>query len=209
MKKKKQRDSHQGAEGVIEPVVQREPLHHFKKRGVVKATGVSGDKFIHAMFLSSVSVYPAKRHREKHTVQRRGHRWDTGRQQIIRTKQEPTGGFMATSKGKLWTLTAYIVNLHCVGQRKEFFCIGWLKIYITEGKLKGTVASTVCAYMQLGMSHSLLFCRRNRSSKIQKVFEEVLLDSYRCILLDVFNRFCHSQWLSLRSWQILRCVLVK
>lgn len=41
-------------------MVQRESLHHLKKRGVVKATGVSGDKFIHAMFLSSVSVYPAK-----------------------------------------------------------------------------------------------------------------------------------------------------
>lgn len=40
-------------------MVQRESLHHLKKRGVVKATGVSGDKFIHAMFLSSVSVYPA------------------------------------------------------------------------------------------------------------------------------------------------------
>lgn len=40
-------------------MVQREPLHHLKKRGVVKATGVSGDKLIHAMFLSSVSVYPA------------------------------------------------------------------------------------------------------------------------------------------------------
>lgn len=48
--------THQAAEGVVEPVVQREPLHHLKKRGVVKATGVSGDKFIHAMFLSSVSV---------------------------------------------------------------------------------------------------------------------------------------------------------
>lgn len=48
--------TYQAAEGVVEPVVQREPLHHLKKRGVVKATGVSGDKFIHAMFLSSVSV---------------------------------------------------------------------------------------------------------------------------------------------------------
>lgn len=54
-----ERDTHQAAEGVIEPVVQRESLHHLKKRGVVKATGVSGDKLIHAMFLSSVSVYPA------------------------------------------------------------------------------------------------------------------------------------------------------
>lgn len=54
-----QRVTHQAAEGVIEPVVQRESLHHLKKRGVVKATGVSGDKLIHAMFLSSVSVYPA------------------------------------------------------------------------------------------------------------------------------------------------------
>lgn len=54
-----QRDTHQAAEGVIEPVVQCESLHHLKKRGVVKATGVSGDKLIHAMFLSSVSVYPA------------------------------------------------------------------------------------------------------------------------------------------------------
>lgn len=53
------RDTHQAAEGVIKPVVQRESLHHLKKRGVVKATGVSGDKLIHAMFLSSVSVYPA------------------------------------------------------------------------------------------------------------------------------------------------------
>lgn len=53
------RVTHQAAEGVIEPVVQRESLHHLKKRGVVKATGVSGDKLIHAMFLSSVSVYPA------------------------------------------------------------------------------------------------------------------------------------------------------
>lgn len=51
--------THQAAEGVIEPVVQRESLHHLKKRGVVKATGVSGDKLIHAMFLSSVSIYPA------------------------------------------------------------------------------------------------------------------------------------------------------
>ncbi len=51
--------THQAAEGVTEPVVQRESLHHLKKRGVVKATGVSGDKLIHAMFLSSVSVYPA------------------------------------------------------------------------------------------------------------------------------------------------------
>lgn len=48
--------THQAAEGVVEPVVQRESLHHLKKRGVVKATGVSGDKFIHAMFLSSVGV---------------------------------------------------------------------------------------------------------------------------------------------------------
>lgn len=54
-----QNATHQATEGVIEPVVQREPLHHLKKRGVVKATGVSGDKFIHAMFLSSVSVYQA------------------------------------------------------------------------------------------------------------------------------------------------------
>lgn len=54
-----QRVTHQAAEGVTEPVVQRESLHHLKKRGVVKATGVSGDKLIHAMFLSSVSVYPA------------------------------------------------------------------------------------------------------------------------------------------------------
>lgn len=54
-----QNTTHQATEGVIEPVVQREPLHHLKKRGVVKATGVSGDKFIHAMFLSSVSVYQA------------------------------------------------------------------------------------------------------------------------------------------------------
>lgn len=54
-----QKTTYQAAEGVIEPVVQREPLHHLKKRGVVKATGVSGDKFIHAMFLSSVSVYRA------------------------------------------------------------------------------------------------------------------------------------------------------
>lgn len=54
-----QNTTYQTAEGIIEPVVQREPLHHLKKRGVVKATGVSGDKFIHAMFLSSVSVYRA------------------------------------------------------------------------------------------------------------------------------------------------------
>lgn len=51
--------SYQAAEGVIEPVIQCEPLHHLKKGGVVKATGVSGDKLIHAMFLSSVSIYPA------------------------------------------------------------------------------------------------------------------------------------------------------
>lgn len=48
--------THQAAEGVVEPVVQREPLHHLKERCVVKATGVSGDKLIHAMFLSSVGV---------------------------------------------------------------------------------------------------------------------------------------------------------
>lgn len=53
------RGAHQAAEGVVEPVVQGEPLHHLKKRGVVKATGVSRDKLIHAMFLSSVSIYPA------------------------------------------------------------------------------------------------------------------------------------------------------
>lgn len=57
--------THQAAEGVVEPVVQCEPLHHLKKRGVVKATGVSGDKFIHAMFLSSVSIYPANGRGEK------------------------------------------------------------------------------------------------------------------------------------------------
>ena len=60
-----QRVTHQAAEGVIEPVVQCESLHHLKKRGVVKATGVSGDKLIHAMFLSSVSVYPANGTRER------------------------------------------------------------------------------------------------------------------------------------------------
>lgn len=49
-------DTHQAAEGVIEPVVQREPLDDLKQGGVVKATGVSRDKLIHAMFLSSVCV---------------------------------------------------------------------------------------------------------------------------------------------------------
>lgn len=53
------RDAHQAAERVVEPVVQCESLHHLKQRGVVKATGVSGDKLIHAVFLSSVCVCPA------------------------------------------------------------------------------------------------------------------------------------------------------
>lgn len=48
--------THQTAEGVIEPVVQREPLDDLKQGGVVKATGVSRDKLIHAVFLSSVCV---------------------------------------------------------------------------------------------------------------------------------------------------------
>lgn len=52
-------DTHQAAEGVIKPVIQCESLHHLKKRGVVKATRISGDKLIHAMFLSSVSIYPS------------------------------------------------------------------------------------------------------------------------------------------------------
>ena len=57
------RVTYQAAEGVIEPVVQGQSLHHLKQRGVVKATRVSRDKLIHAVFLSSVCVCSSRRHR--------------------------------------------------------------------------------------------------------------------------------------------------
>lgn len=88
--------TYQAAEGITEPVVQREPLHHLKKRGVVKATGVSGDKFIHAMFLSSVSVYRANG--------TGGRTWfkgdDISKVNVSLQCNTKTPFFLATSKGK-------------------------------------------------------------------------------------------------------------
>jgi len=37
-------------------VIQSKALHHLKEGSVVKVTGVGRDKFIHAMFLSSICV---------------------------------------------------------------------------------------------------------------------------------------------------------
>lgn len=99
-----QRVTHQAAEGIIEPVVQRESLHHLKQRGVVKATGVSGDKLIHAMFLSSVSVYPANGTGER--TRFRGEEISEAKAASLHHNTETQGSFFnfisfATSKGKL------------------------------------------------------------------------------------------------------------
>jgi len=47
---------HQTGVGVVESVVQGEPLHQLKQGGVVKAAGVGRNEVIHAMLLRPVCV---------------------------------------------------------------------------------------------------------------------------------------------------------
>lgn len=55
--------------GIIKSVIQSQALHHLKEGSVVKVTGVGRDKFIHAMFLSSICVCSFI-HVERDTIQR-------------------------------------------------------------------------------------------------------------------------------------------
>ena len=55
--------------GIIKSVIQSQALYHLKEGSVVKVTGVGRDKFIHAMFLSSICVCSFI-HVERDTIQR-------------------------------------------------------------------------------------------------------------------------------------------
>lgn len=68
---------------------------------------------------------------------------------------------------------------------------GWGSIGLKLSSTRRMLPLCVHA-INLGMSHSLMFCGANKFVHVRNASEEVLLDVVKCNLLNVFNRFCHS-----------------
>lgn len=97
------KNSHQTCKGVINSVLQSEVLHHLKESSVVKATGVSRDKLIHAVLLGPVRICPAMEEEEG----RKGDRCGVGGLEERESVQNSKGAAFALLQHKQQLLSLF------------------------------------------------------------------------------------------------------